>query len=193
VGVWRVENRLKVRPENRPPDAEVEKSVREALLRNPYVERYEIAVDAVDGRVYLSGTVDSLFEKGEAEEVVGGIAGVVEVRNNLNVALDRPLVYDPYVYDWYPYDYGWYTYDGVRTTRKNDWAIHEDIQSELWWSPFVDANEVAVKVDDGVATLTGTVDTWSERLAATENALEGGAVKVVNDLNVKYGPPYFLP
>jgi hypothetical protein len=33
--------------------------------------------------------------------------------------------------------------------------------------------------------LTGTIDSWSERLAATENALEGGAIAVYNQLRVE--------
>jgi hypothetical protein len=40
-------------------------------------------------------------------------------------------------------------------------------------------------VDDGVATLTGTVDSWSEYDAAVNNAYEGGAVYVDNELLVK--------
>jgi len=39
-------------------------------------------------------------------------------------------------------------------------------------------------VDDGTATLTGTVESWNEFWAAEENALEGGAVAVDNDLIV---------
>ncbi len=39
--------------------------------------------------------------------------------------------------------------------------------------------------------LTGTVDTWAERQAATENAYEGGAIVVDNDLAVQYGPDYY--
>lgn len=39
-------------------------------------------------------------------------------------------------------------------------------------------------VKDGVATLEGTVDSWSEREAATENAYEGGARTVKNFLMV---------
>jgi len=38
-----------------------------------------------------------------------------------------------------------------------------------------------------VAELTGTVDSWSERDAATDNAYEGGAVSVDNDLEVEEG------
>jgi hypothetical protein len=44
-----------------------------------------------------------------------------------------------------------------------------------------------VNVTDGVARLEGTVDSWSERAAATENAYEGGAVWVDNDLRVAAG------
>jgi osmotically-inducible protein OsmY len=50
----------------------------------------------------------------------------------------------------------------------------------------VDSEEVSVTVDDGVVTLTGTVDTWSERQSAEENAYEGGAKDVMNDLRVNY-------
>jgi hypothetical protein len=42
-----------------------------------------------------------------------------------------------------------------------------------------------------VASLIGTVDTWDERRAATENAYEGGAILVDNDLLVSYGPDYY--
>jgi osmotically-inducible protein OsmY len=49
------------------------------------------------------------------------------------------------------------------------------IEDQLWWSPFVDANEVTVEVEDGVATLSGTADSWSERGAARDNAYDGGA------------------
>jgi len=42
-----------------------------------------------------------------------------------------------------------------------------------------------VTIEDGVATLTGTVDSWSEYDAATENAYEGGATWVDNDLMIE--------
>ena len=43
--------------------------VEDALARDPYVERYEITVSALNGKVYLYGTVDSQFEKSQAEDV----------------------------------------------------------------------------------------------------------------------------
>gem|GEM_PF-2241479 len=34
-------------------------------------------------------------------------------------------------------------------------------------------------------TLTGEVDSWKERLRAYENAIEGGATRVVNKLKIR--------
>lgn len=185
VGVRSVKNRLQVRPAEGVSDETVEQNVREALLRDPYVSRYEITVSAHDGTLDLYGTVDSYFEKGEAEDVASRVNGVVAVRNHLNVSSARDwLAYNPYVYDWNMY--GWHRYGFTpRYTTKSDTEIKDDIESELWWSPFVDSDEVHVDVDDGVATLTGTVDTWAERQAATDNAYEGGATRVDNELAVK--------
>ena len=101
-------------------------------------------------------------------------------------------VYSPYIDDWVLNDYDWYV-DTNRFTTKTDWEIKEDIDDELFWSPFVDSDDVSVSVDDGVAELTGTVDTWAERETATVNAIEGGAVTVDNDLSVRYGPEYYEP
>lgn len=194
VGVWRVKNRIDVRPST-PSDATIADNIRDALRRDPYVERFEIDVWVNNGEANLTGTVDSYYEKFQAGDVAAGIYGVVAVDNNLVVNDDYDIyTYDPYVDDdWYVYDYDWYTYPNGYTTTKTDWEIRDDIQDELWWSPFVDSDEVTVAVDDGMVTLTGIVDTWSERTAATEEAYEGGAVAVDNDITVDYGPDYYQP
>jgi hypothetical protein len=74
---------------------------------------------------------------------------------------------------------------------KPDRQIHQDIKDQLWWSPFVDKNDVTVTVTNGIVTLTGTVDTMSERQSAEHNAFEGGAKEVVNNLQVDH--PYSSP
>ena len=48
----------------------------------------------------------------------------------------------------------------------------------------MDGDDIVVTVEDGKATLTGNVDSWSEYSAATENAYEGGATWVDNELDV---------
>jgi osmotically-inducible protein OsmY len=184
VGVASVVNRLKVRPVASRTDERIEDAVRATLARDPYVDRYEINVDVVDGTAYLSGVVDSYFEKAQAEDAASRVNGVVDVSNALAVTdTNWPILYDPYVYDWHVYDYGWYDYAPAYAV-KPDKDIQASIESELWWSPFIDSDEVTVEVEDGVATLTGAVDSWSERRAATNNALEGGAIAVDNELIV---------
>jgi osmotically-inducible protein OsmY len=165
VGVWRVKNYLRVRPTAQPSDEVIEERVNAAFSHDPYLSRQEIAVSVRNGKACLYGTVESSFERTHAGEAASNVTGVVEIKNNLRA-------------------YGTWR-------RKTDWEIKEDIESELFWSPFVDSDTVHVSVEDGVATLTGTVDTLRERGAAADNAYDGGAKEVYNYLNVKYGPSYY--
>lgn len=183
VGVTRVKNRIRVRPST-PTDAELAENVRDALRRDPFVHTDEITVTAVDGTVYLYGNVNTYFDKGQADDVASKVYGVTEVENNLEVETPEPLVYDPYMPPPYPYYPAWYDYV-PNYTYQTDSEIREEINDELWWSPFVDADEVTVSVENGRATLTGVVDSRSEFNAATENAYEGGAVWVDNDLEIE--------
>lgn len=183
VGVFSVRNRIRVRPRT-PTDERIEENIEQALLRDPHVERSEISVIVVDKEAFLYGTVDSYFEKSQADDIASRAYGVTEVINNLDVDNPTPLGYDPYLDDIYPYDSDWYDYEPGYTFQ-TDAEIERDIESEIFWSPFVNSSEVKVEVDNGTATLTGTVDTWSEREAATENAYEGGATWVDNELEVR--------
>lgn len=160
VGVRRVQNYLKVRPSERPTDAELTKSVQAALARNADTDSYQITVGVQNGMVTLSGVVDTIHEGHRAEKVVSNVNGVRDVRNYL-------------IYDYY-------------TAQEviEDQEIKEDIEDEMYWSPFIDSDNVFVSVEEGKATLTGTVPGYSEKRAATENAFEGGASAVFNKLTV---------
>lgn len=184
TGVVRVRNRIAIAP-IRTSDLRIESRVISAIARNPYLDTYDIHVDSMGGTVFLSGSVDSYFEKLEADRVASSAAGIARVRNDLQVVQGgHPLVYDPHVTEVYPYAYEWYDYQPSRTYT-NDTAIRDEIKTELWWSPYVDEDQVNVTVSDGIAKLQGTVDSYAERAAAVENAYEGGAVWVDNDLRVR--------
>jgi osmotically-inducible protein OsmY len=185
VGVRMVDNRIKVRPVVPLSDKKIEDRIMRSLLRDPYVESYEITVDVINGVANLYGNVDTYFEKAKADDIASRVNGVIMVDNKLVVQENYDQYsYKPYVDDTYPYDYGWYNHR-PRFPAKSDWRIKEDIEDELFWSPFVDSDEVTVSVDDGKVTLTGSVDSWSEFNAAANNAYEGGAVYVDNDLTVR--------
>ena len=190
VGVIAVRDRLRVRlGDDVPADTTIEANVRKALARDPFVTGNDIEVTSRGGIVDLDGQVDSWFEKGQADDVASRVKGVLAVDNNLIVDDDASaMVFDPYVDAWSIYGYDWYE-PRPRSPREPDAVIAKEIRDELWWSPYVKSDDVDVAVDNGVATLTGTVDTWGERRAARSNALEGGATTVVNELIVKSPEP----
>ena len=185
-GVLVVRNRLGVRREGAAPgDAELRDRIDNALAVNTITESYEIAVAVQDGNVTLTGRVDNWFEKGAADDVAASVRGVRSVENELEVDKSgQRLAFDPYVDPWSVYDFQWYQPDPV-TAWKQDSILVREIEQELRWSPFVDADDIDVEVEKGVATLTGAVDSVAESNAAQENALEGGAVGVVNKLRIQ--------
>jgi osmotically-inducible protein OsmY len=188
VGVWAVKNNIKVRPISA-NDKTIERNVESALGRDPYVDRYQFTVTVDNGDVSLYGAVDTNFEKAEADNVTARQAGVQVVNNFLTVNKQNIAMYNPYAGDWYFYDYDWYT-TPRRVATKSDQEIKADIQNELFWSPYLDRGRVNVDVEKGVAHLTGTVQTLAEKQAATQKALEGGAVAVENSLIVERGPEF---
>jgi osmotically-inducible protein OsmY len=68
--------------------------------------------------------------------------------------------------------------------RRGDTSLRASIIDELEGSPYVDSDRIDVRVRNGVAILTGTVEDRDALIAAEENAYEGGARKVVNNLRI---------
>ncbi len=188
VGVTIVKNNLKVRPAQIPSNSVLVRRVQSALERNPDVDRYDIMVSAWNGKVYLDGSVDTYFEKNRAEEVASNVQGVVNVLNNIDVFFTTDVDYlYPYSTgsNYYPSPYAspsqYYTYP------LSDLQIKENIENELWWSPFVSEDDLEVEVSRGIATLSGSVDSWMEEQNAIENGYEGGAISVVDNITINYG------
>lgn len=181
VGVTSVRNGIEVRLPSPKSDMEIEGSVEMGLAIDAVTESYEIETEVEDGVVTLSGTVDNFYEKAQAEGVAAGVAGVVAVDNQLEVE-DPTVVFSvsPYLYD---VDSVWVTYRPLESVIE-DAKLAEEIEDELFWSPFIDEDEVEVMVTDGVATLTGEVRTFHAKRAAAANAFEAGAVAVDNDVRV---------
>lgn len=64
---------------------------------------------------------------------------------------------------------------------KTDLKIQGDIIEELRWEPSLNASQVEVTVKNGAVTLSGTVDTFSEKLTAEKTAKRVAGVKAVTD------------
>jgi osmotically-inducible protein OsmY len=159
VGVVLVRNHLHVRPPREASDEMITEEVRQAIARDPLVDRFGVGVATFRGQVSLAGDVDSLLEKDRAGRIASGIDGVVAVHNDIQVRY-RPI-------------------------PRSDVAIKQNIKDEIAWSPFVDSDDIHVTVHDGVATLTGTVDNWADYSWAAENARQAGASAVRNQLQVR--------
>jgi osmotically-inducible protein OsmY len=185
TGVKYVRNNLKVRPSFIPKKEVLKKQIEAALLRDPEIERYEVDVNVWDGEVTLRGEVDNYLEKYRAEGIVQDLKGVVSVINALDVTDPSGTTFFSVTEfdDFFPMPFVAPRSDFRQMLT--DQQIEKNISEELWWSPFVERNEVTVEVDQGVATLKGEVDSWRERRAAVENAHEGGAVSVIDKMNVR--------
>jgi osmotically-inducible protein OsmY len=186
TGVTGVTNRIKVQWYDLlpPTDAEIRSEIYTALANNAITESWEIFATVNNGTATLSGEVDSYLEKMEAEWVASGVQGVSEVNNLLDVNY-------PHGYYWW----GGYPYYNLHVTPPfstdmntmeipRDHIIKRKVNNELWWSPYVDQDQVQVTVENGEVTLEGTVDSWKEYQKAAENAWEGGAWTVTNRLLV---------
>lgn len=69
---------------------------------------------------------------------------------------------------------------------KSDSEIQKNVMEELRWEPLLNASEIGVAVKNGIVTLSGTVNTYSKKLAAEEAAKRVMGVKAVaEDIEVK--------
>jgi BON domain len=81
--------------------------------------------------------------------------------------------------------------DNNLTVQPQSWAVQsddeteKDIEQRLQWSAFVDESDVEVAVNDGVATLSGTVGSLAEEEAAIFIARKAGARFVRDELVVR--------
>ena len=157
-GVKTVRNYVKVRPVSPPPDYTIEDNVEEALLFDPVIERYEINVDVINNKVFLSGTVDADYERLRAGDIAGRIGGVIDVDNNIDVASE-----------W---------------TWKSDAEIKNDLENRLEWNIYTDESDLSVEVEEGIVTIDGKAATWKEFNEAVEAGFDAGAKNVVTDIDI---------
>lgn len=186
VGVVDIKNELEVKPPLLSDNQDLESDVENALSRDPYVNAAALKVSVIEGEALLTGVVKSNYQKARADDTASRVPGIVSVKNQITVdATQTRLVYNPYVDRWYPYTYTEIERTPPASLEMTDDAIERAIRNQMWWSPFIDADDVTVNVSKGEARLTGTVESWSEFQAAQESAFEGGAVWVENELVIK--------
>ncbi len=69
---------------------------------------------------------------------------------------------------------------------KTDLQIQQDVMDELAWDPILKASEIAVTVKEGIVTLGGYVNNYSQKLAAENAAKRVKEVRAVAlDIEIK--------
>lgn len=184
VGVLDVKNYLKVEPKKTPDDDKLAEKAKQTILRDPYLEKYEIRVKAYNGELYLTGVVDNHFENHRAENVLSKIKGVREIKNNIKIKNDDKF---PYYNPYYGFLYSKNLHYMPETDipPNSDLSIKEKIEREFWWSPFIREDQIDIKVENGKAILIGEVDSPNDKYEATLNAYEAGANVVDNRLIIR--------
>jgi osmotically-inducible protein OsmY len=74
----------------------------------------------------------------------------------------------------------------AKTQSNTDHQLREAVMTQLDWEPGAPSSDVGVSVSEGVVTLTGFVNTYSEKLAAEKAVkLVRGVRGIANDLVVR--------
>lgn len=180
VGVWNVENNIRIEPAEMLEKGMLASKVENAIDQHPVFNTLDITVVQNGNQaITLHGEVRYYFEKIQIENFVSNISGISSIKNEVKVMEGQPL---PYTF--FPENYD---YPVIQQTQdKADAEIKKDVVYQLWWSPFVDRDQITVEVENGKVILIGTLNTSFERDYAIINAFEGGALEVENQLSVDF-------
>jgi osmotically-inducible protein OsmY len=142
-------------------DSAIQQDVLRELKWDTRVEETEVGIQVDDGVVTLSGAVSSWAKRVAAQEAAHRVAGVLDVANDLTVALP-----------------------GVG--KQSDTDIAHAVRHALLWDAFVPEERIRSTVSEGKVTLEGDVAHWSEREDAEKAVRNLAGIRwLTNDIVVK--------
>lgn len=160
-GVRAVANDITVRLMVDRTDADIASDAVRALKLRPRIPE-NVQVIVRNGQVTLTGKVEWLLQKEQAEEAVRHVPGVIGVLNHIDVA--------------------------PKTTQRD---VRRRIMQALHRNADLDARHIDLTVSDDVVSLTGTVRSWLQRDAAERAAGSApGIRRVDNQIIVAPPEPY---
>jgi hyperosmotically inducible protein len=140
-------------------DVLITSAVKTGLLADTRTPGLDVNVDTQDGKVTLFGIVDSAAARVAAEEHARKVSGVTTVVNDLQVVPASKK----------------------RVVKEQDAAVEARIETAISARDDLRDADIAVDVRNGVARLTGTVPSESQRLAAAVVARASAGVRAVRD------------
>ncbi|GEB69999.1 MULTISPECIES: BON domain-containing protein [Pseudoalteromonas] len=158
--------------ENESKDAWIDGKAETVLLMNTNLNNFDINTDVKNGKVVLTGKVNSDLDKELAEELVLSLDGVMDVDNNLTVVKDMDAK----------------TTDTDMDTDDNDLTdakITTVITTRFLFDSEVDGTDIDVDTDNGVVKLKGSVESEAEKQLAIKIAKNAEDVRdVVDELTI---------
>jgi osmotically-inducible protein OsmY len=118
-------------------DAQFQQDVLQELRWDTRVKETDIGVEVDRGIVTLTGTVDSWAARIAAQEAAHRVAGVLDVANDIHVKLPA-------------------------STERTDADIARAARAALEWDVLVPDAKIRTTVTNGVVTLEGEVDYWTQ-------------------------------
>lgn len=137
------------------------------LLLNSNLKSSDISTEVKDGKVTLSGSVESKVEKALAEELVEGLDGVKSVDNRLTVKSGDD------------------DDSGSWTASVKDTKVAAVIKTRFLFEADISSSDINVDVKDGVVTLSGHVDNGAQKDLVVNIAKNANDVSRVVDTNLK--------
>ena len=155
--------------ENESKDAWIDGKAETVLLMNTNLNNFDINTDVKNGKVVLTGKVNSELDKELAEELVLSLDGVTDVDNSLTVV--KSMDTEDKSNDMMDDD------DNDLTDAK----ITTVITTRFLFDSEVGGTDIDVDTDNGVVTLNGSVESEAEKQLAVKIAKNAEDVRDVVD------------
>lgn len=141
-----------------PTDYSLQTNIEGILLLSSSIDSSNLSVSVQSGIATIDGSVDAYWKKQKVDELVMDVTGIIGVVNRISVVPSKDFL---------------------------DKAIAEDIVQALDRNALINVNEIDVIVEDGVVTLSGTVQDWPALQAALNTAkYTSGVVDVMDVLAI---------
>lgn len=171
--------------ENESKDAWIDGKAETVLLMNTNLNNFDINTDVKNGKVMLTGKVNSEVDKELAEELVLSLDGVTEVENDLTVIELKDAKDLTTVDQMNAKHHDSTMMDSDTESDLTDAKITTVITTRYLFDSEVGGTDIDVDTDNGVVTLKGTVESDAEKQLAMEIAKNAEDVrKVVDELTV---------